>query len=355
MKVAHIAVALSGGVDSAVAALLLRQQGHEVCGVTMRIRASSSSSAEPALEDARQVARQLGIPHRIFDLEASFAARVVKPFCSAYLAGRTPNPCPACNRLLKFGELLALARQELGAELLATGHYARLSREPSLGRWQLRRGVDPAKDQSYVLHGLSQQQLAQCRFPLGELRKDEEVRRLAAGAGLELAGKKESQDACFIGGDLRRFLQQQVGGSIRPGRIVDRAGRELGEHPGVAFYTLGQRRGLGRGHGQPLYVVEIRPETDELVVGPLEQTLASGLRCRSFNWVSLPPTGRLACQVKIRYAAPPQPAVLELDGDGEGCRIEFARPQPSITPGQGAVAYRDDLLVGGGEIETVEV
>jgi len=345
----RIAVALSGGVDSAVAALLLRRQGHELVGVTLRLRPPPPAGLPDPLEDARRVAAFLDIPFASFDLTDRFAAEVVEPFCQSYLGGRTPSPCPDCNRRLKFGALLDLARRHHGADRLATGHYVRCRTSPVTGRLQLLRGLDPAKDQSYMLALLTPAQLAQGVFPLGELTKPA-VRELARTAGLPGASRPDSQDACFVDGDLHGFLDRRLGARIAPGPLVDRAGRVVGEHRGVAHYTVGQRRGLGRGRLAPVYVVALRPETNELVVGEKSETFAAGLWCRWFSWLSRPPTAALAGEVQIRYGAPPAPARLLVDTEA-GCRIAFASPLPAVAPGQLAAFYQGEVLVGGGYID----
>ena len=342
-----IAVAMSGGVDSSVAALLLKEQGHDIVGVSMINRPRSRLGGPDSLADARRVAAHLDIPHRSYDLISRFAEAVVDPFCEAYLSGRTPNPCPRCNAELKFGELCGAAQRDLGIEALATGHYARTSFDGRSGRWQLRRGVDPAREQSYVLYGLSQEQLDHAIFPLGELHKSQ-VEALAREAGLPLSPNAESQDACFIDKDLRSFLQARLGEQIQPGNIVDGSARVLGRHPGVAFYTLGQRKGLLSGQARPLYVVELRPNAREIVVGPLEETFASELRCRDFEWLSVEPRDDLVGQVQVRYRC--RPADARVLRRGPGCEVRFDQPQPSVTAGQAAVVYQDDLLLGGGVI-----
>lgn len=347
-------VALSGGVDSAVAALLLREAGHRVVGVTMRLwsqegpefaAARQSCCSVEGAEDARRVCQLLGIPYYILNYERPFQERVVDYFCREYGAGRTPNPCLACNQHLKFDLLLQKARA-LGADELATGHYARI--DPVGGRFRLRAAVDAAKDQSYALYALGQAELACLRFPLGDYTKVQ-ARALAAARGLPVAAKPDSQEICFIpDGDYRAFLAGRL--APRPGPIVDTAGHVLGEHPGVHCFTVGQRRGLGnlrlaRGGGQPIYVLGL--EGNRVVVGPDDR--AGGLWVGQAHWVSgQAPEGPLEVGVRVRYRAPL--AAARLLPQGEGARVEFAVPQRGAAPGQAAVFYRGDEVMGGGVI-----
>lgn len=360
--------AMSGGVDSSVAAALLCAAGEEVVGATMQIWPRWLPEAEveggccslAAVEDARRVAAALGIPYYVLNMAEEFAEHVIAPFAAEYLRGRTPNPCLACNVKLKFGALLRKAR-ELGAERLATGHYARTAYDAERGRHLLLRGLDPAKDQSYALYGLTQDQLAAAVFPLGGLRKDE-VRRLARRFGLPVAEKGESQEICFVPdrdyvGFLRGYANARAGSpgtdgaALRPGPIVDREGRVLGEHKGLAAYTVGQRRGLGIAAPEPLYVLELRAETNELVVGPERALYRRSLHAEAVNWIAYgaPLPEEMEVAVKIRYGAAPAPAVVRPRGE-DGAEVIFAAPQRAIAPGQAAVFYRDEVVVGGGTI-----
>lgn len=343
----RVAVAMSGGVDSSVAAALLLEAGYDVIGVTMEVYPPAPGRTTPAAE-AQRVADHLGIPFYRFNLEEVFAKEVVAYFTGAYLQGLTPNPCVVCNRKIKFQALAEKARN-LGAVYLATGHYVRKGYDPELNRYTLSRGKDRKKDQSYVLFCLTQEQLAGSLFPLGGYEK-EEVRELARKWNLPSAGKAESQEICFIpGNDYGRFLEENRPEAVQPGVIRDTSGKILGRHRGVAFYTIGQRRGLGIAAATPYYVVALRPQEREVIVGKADETYSEECRVTMVNWVSIPPPREpLPVTVKIRYTAPAVPATVEPAG-GE-VRVRFAEPQRAVTPGQAAVFYRDDLLLGGGFI-----
>ncbi|MDI6869991.1 MAG: tRNA 2-thiouridine(34) synthase MnmA [Bacillota bacterium] len=352
----RVVVAMSGGVDSSLAAALLVEQGYECLGVTLKVWPSylPAEAGEGgccglgAVEDARAVASKLGIPHYVLNFSELFSRLVVEPFCQAYLAGRTPNPCILCNREVKWRALLHKA-EELGAECLATGHYARRGFDPTNRRHTLRRGVDPGKDQSYVLYSLTQEQLAATLFPVGGLRKSE-VRQMAAERGLPVATKADSQEICFIpDGDYRSFLRTRVPEAVRPGPLLDVEGREVGRHGGLAFYTVGQRKGLGLAGG-PFYVVGLDAARNAVIVGRRADLYRAELVAVDVNWVSIPPPpAPLNAAVKIRYRIPPAPAELLPEGE-ERVRVRFHKPQPAVTPGQAVVFYHDDLVLGGGTI-----
>ncbi len=364
----RVVVAMSGGVDSSVAAALLVEQGFDVIGVMLRLwsedlalRLPSAAGAGlvertptnrccsvESICDARAVADKLGIPFYVIDAERPFKESVVDFFIREYAAGRTPNPCLACNRAIRFGFLLDYARS-LGARFLATGHYARIGRDAG-GRYQLRRGADRAKDQSYVLSVLGQADLAQALFPVGEYDKAQ-VRALAAERGLPTASRVESQDLCFLAdGDYRRFLAEHVPEAVRPGPIMDRRGQQVGIHRGLPFYTIGQRSGLGIGASQPLYVLGLDIERNTLVVGTGADRGRCWLRTGHVNWIAgEPPAGCFEAAVQIRYRALPVAAeVTSLPGACAEVRTEH--PLRDIAPGQAAVFYRGEVCLGGGVI-----
>jgi tRNA-specific 2-thiouridylase len=346
----RVVVGLSGGVDSSVAAALLLEQGLEVVGVTLHLagEASRCCSLEEA-EDARRVAERLGIRCYVANERERFQREIMEPFADAYLAGRTPLPCVACNRRFKFGRLLARARA-LGASRVATGHYARSDLDGA-GRRRLRRGRDRAKDQSYFLFALGQVELTAALFPLGELTKAE-VRAHARALGLPTADKPESQELCFVpdgdpGAAVERLRPERLPGE---GEIVDGAGRVLGRHRGVHRFTVGQRRGLGIAADRPLYVTGLDAGRNRVVVGDAEALAAADARLEAVSWVAgAPPPGPLRARVQVRYRDPGEEAGVEPDGAG-GARLHFARPVRALTPGQAAVFYRDDEVLGGGFI-----
>ncbi len=355
----HVLVAMSGGVDSAVAAALLAEQGHEVTGVTLKLWCMGRAPWAPrscctleAVGRAAAVARRMGFPHHVIEAEETFRARVLQPFLDDYAGGRTPYPCALCNRHLKFGDLVALAAS-IGAERVATGHYARLE-ERADGVPALLRGADPAKDQSYALALAPREVLPRLCFPLGGLAKTE-VRAHARRLGLEVWDQPESQDLCFVpDGDAAGFVARSVGVSeaTRPGPIVDRAGRRLGTHRGVARYTVGQRRGLGLAAREPLYVLALDAARNEVVVGPRAALDAPGLVAAPVNWLVDPPPGSVArATVKIRSTHPGVGALLRPRG-GDAWEAVFEAPQAAVTPGQLAAFYDGERLLGGGPIES---
>jgi tRNA-specific 2-thiouridylase len=354
MKRSRVIVAMSGGVDSAVAAGLLARQGYEVIGVTMRLWTLEDPQAPrhrrrccsvEDTDDAREAAQALGIPHYVLNLEREFQESVVDYFCREYQRGRTPNPCLACNEHVKFRSLLARALA-LEADFLATGHYARID-PPEAGRYRLLRAVDDDKDQSYVLFTLGQAQLSRLLFPIGHHRK-EEVRRLAAEMGLPVADKPDSADICFVPDhDYRSFVAGRLG--QREGEIRDAGGRVVGRHQGVAAFTVGQRRGLGVALGERRFVTAIDPGRSLVIVGSEEDLLADELWAEDVNWVAgEPPPSGTAVEAKIRYRTPAAPA--EVHPEGDGARVSFRRPQRAITPGQAVVFYQGEEVVGGGII-----
>ena len=351
---ARVVVAMSGGVDSSVAAALLVEQGYDVIGIMMRLWSEPNATAEnkccsvEAVDDARSVAAQLGIPFYLLNFESVFKQWVVDFFTQEYKAGRTPNPCLACNRHIRFRFLLQHALS-LGAEAMATGHYARVDHVD--GRYRLLKGVDAAKDQSYVLHMLGQQELARTMFPLGGLTKPQ-VRLMAAERGLPVASKHDSMELCFLAdNNYRRFLQEHAPDALVPGPIVTPAGQTLGQHQGLPLYTIGQRKGLGITASQPLYVLGTDPARNAVVVGDDRALYHETLRVRSVSWTAdAPPDEPLPVQVKIRYKAEGAPATVTPLADGRA-EVRFAEAQRAITPGQGAVFYQGDEVLGGGIIE----
>jgi tRNA-specific 2-thiouridylase len=353
---ARVVLAMSGGVDSSVAAYLLKRQGYEVVGLFMRTGVHAPEDGAPAHKkgccsavdagDARRVADRLDIPFYALDFERDFG-RIIDYFADEYLAGRTPNPCVVCNNWLKFGKLWSYGRQ-LEADFIATGHYAQVVRRD--GAVELHRAADPDKDQSYVLYGIRREVLPHLLFPIGGYRK-EEVRALAREAGLGVADKPDSVEICFVpGGDHAAVIRERRPGAAKPGYVVDTAGRVLGEHDGIERFTVGQRRGLGIAGAERRYVLRIVPSDNQVVLGGREELLAPALLASRVHWLTDPPAGPLPCQAKIRYRHAPAPAtVTALPGDG--ARVDFTEPQSAITPGQAVVFYDGPRVLGGGWIE----
>lgn len=350
----RVAVAMSGGVDSSVAAYLLQRQGYEVVGLSMHLynldlpdtHKFDTCCSLDDLDQARRVAEDLGFAHFVVDYTVPFADHVVKPFVAAYAAGETPNPCVWCNDRVKFRPLFAHAAR-LGCDYLATGHYARIDRSGSVPR--LRRAVDARKDQSYFLFSLSSAQLSRTLFPLGELTK-EEVRAIAAAAGLATAHKSESQDICFIpDGDVVAFLETQLEPEARvAGAIIDSDGVCLGEHAGIHRFTVGQRRGLGIAAERPLYVQEIRAQSGDVVVVPRERLLRPGLIARDVRWVHAAPTTPVTAAVQVRSRS--RAVAATIDPRGDRAEVRFHGPGEVVSPGQAAVFYAGDEVLGGGWI-----
>ena len=382
-KKERVVVAMSGGVDSSVAAALLKDDGYDVVGITMQVWPAGNHLSDEhfggccsltAVEDAKRVAGRLGIPHYVLNFRRVFKEKVIDNFIQEYKKGMTPNPCIRCNQFIKFDALLHKVR-ELNANFVATGHYARIKYNEKTKRWLLKKGIDASKDQSYVLYSLSQEQLKHILFPLGDLTKAE-VRMIARKKGLLVADKRESQEICFIPDtDYRRFLKTQIAAEIdadcrqdllgrrnkeaqiaadlKPGLILDTQGKAIGKHEGVAFYTVGQRRGLGISAREPLYVVNIDPKNNTIVVGPDEILYKNEMIVGNINNVSIEKLFRpVKANVKIRYRHEASRATVSPVAKGK-VKVKFKKAQRAITPGQSAVFYNGDAVIGGGIIEKV--
>jgi tRNA-uridine 2-sulfurtransferase len=364
-----IAVAMSGGVDSSAVAAMLRAEGRNVIGLTMQLwnqrRLSGHAGMPESVQgrccsiddvyDARRVAETLGIPYYVVNHEERFERDVVRPFVEEYLAGRTPIPCSLCNNHLKFDQLLIVA-QQIGADQIATGHYAQVTLDEQLGRWLLKRPADRSKDQTYFLFGLTQEQLSRTLFPLGGMTKPE-VRELARKHSLAIAEKPDSQEICFVpGGDYKRFLEAYLAEQGDPpiavgGEMVTTDGKVIGEHAGVHNFTVGQRKGLGLATGSPLYVIQIRNDTRQVIVGKDEDLYSRALITSRVNLISCTEINEpMRVTVKIRHKHQPASAMIESAGPAE-VRVTFDEPQRALTPGQAAVFYDGDLIVGGGWID----
>jgi len=363
-----IAVAMSGGVDSSVVAGLLRRQGHSIVGMTMQLwnqkRLPELVPEGPTgrccslddVYDARHVAQHLSIPYYVVNFEERFEQQVVKPFVRDYLEGRTPIPCTLCNNFIKFDQFLEMA-EGIGACEIATGHYAQIQFDDATGRQQMRRGADHTKDQTYFLFGLTQEQLSRTRFPLGGMQKTQ-VRELARELGIPTAAKPDSQEICFVpNGDYAAFIdgyfkEQAIASADLAGEIVTADGKTLGEHAGVHHFTVGQRRGLGVAAGEPLYVISTEPETRRVVVGRDPELFRGQVQTRDVNWVSIAaPLEPRRAQVKIRNKHQAATAWLHPSADPARVEVRFDEPQRAVTPGQAAVFYDGDLVLGGGWIE----
>jgi tRNA-specific 2-thiouridylase len=363
-----IAVAMSGGVDSSTVAAMLRAEGHNVVGLTMQLwnqrRLAGHEGMPESVQgrccslddvyDARRVAETIGIPYYVVNHEERFERDVVRPFVEQYLSGRTPIPCSLCNNHLKFDQLLIVA-QQIGADALATGHYARVEFDQALGRWLLKRPTDRSKDQTYFLFGLTQDQLSRTLFPLGRMMKPE-VRELARHHGLALAQKADSQEICFVpGGDYKKFLDAYLAeqGESLPdtaGELVTTDGQVIGEHGGIHNFTVGQRKGLGVATGSPLYVIQIKGDARQVVVGQQEELYTRTLRTHRINLISMEDLSEpVRVMVKIRHRHEGAPALIERSGIDE-IQVSFDEPQRAVTPGQAAVFYDGDVVVGGGWI-----
>jgi len=358
-----VVVAMSGGVDSSVAAALLKEEGYQVIGATMQIWPSNELADEAdrfggccgidAVSEAKRVAYRLGIPHYVVNFRNLFAQKVIANFCREYNLGRTPNPCIRCNEYIKFDALLSRAK-ELDADFVATGHYARIERDEVSGRYLLKKGVDRGKDQSYVLYIMSQNQLRHALMPLGGFTK-EMVRQIARELELPVADKAESQEICFIpDGDHAKFFKEHMPKGAKPGPILDRNGNALGEHQGILFYTIGQRKGLGISAREPLYVVAIERERNAIIVGSKGEAYGDELIADELNWIAIESLKQpLELKAKIRYRHREADAVITAISGGDRAHVKFKQLQMAITPGQAVVFYHKDTVVGGGTIERV--
>jgi len=358
MNTNRVVVGMSGGVDSSVAAYILKQQGYEVIGVTMQIWPSDDPDVVEreggccsltAVEDARRVANHLGIPFYVMNFQQVFDEKVISYFVDEYIKGRTPNPCIMCNRYIKFEELLRRS-MALDAYYVATGHYARIGYDDQKQRYLLKKSVTPAKDRTYALYTMTQYQLKHTLMPLGNYTK-EQVREIAEKSGLVTANKPDSQEICFVkDDDYAGFVQDRASGPVAPGYFVDTQGNVLGKHKGIIHYTIGQRKGLGISLGHPMYVVDIDPENNTVILGRDHEVYSREMLVDDVNLISVPSIDSpIRASVKIRYTAKEAPATIYPYED-DTLRVVFDEPQRAITPGQAAVIYQDDLVVGGGII-----
>ncbi len=350
-------IAMSGGVDSSVAAYLMKQRGFDCIGVTMKLFYNDDVGMADEhtccslrdVEDARRICGTLGIPHYVFNFSDSFREKVIEPFVSGYENGTTPNPCIDCNRFLKFDRLFLRAK-ELGCDRVATGHYAGIEKDPVSGRYLLKKAKDPAKDQSYVLYAMTQEQLAHTVFPLGDMKKSG-TRAVAEAQGFVNADKHDSQDICFVkNGDYAGFIEQYTGRNCPPGDFIDTDGNVLGRHRGVIRYTVGQRRGLGISSTEPLYVLGVDPDSNTVTLGREEKLFSREVTVGDINMISVPRLDRpVRLKAKVRYRQPEQRAEVTRTAD-DTLKILFDEPQRAITKGQAAVLYDGDIVVGGGTI-----
>ena len=359
----RVVVAMSGGVDSSVVAAIIKREGYQVIGMTMQIWPSNKRTDEvdrfggccgiDNIDDARRVAHKLGVPHYVVNLRNIFTQTVITDFCQEYSLGRTPNPCIKCNQYIKFDALLERAGK-LGANFVATGHYARVEPDTARGRYLLKQGIDQGKDQTYVLYPLTQDQLAHTLLPLGDFTK-KRVREMARELELPVAAKPESQEICFIpDGNYHKFLEDHIPQAVKSGPILNRQGDTLGKHRGIPFYTVGQRQGLGISAKEPLYVIAIESDRNTIMVGGKKEVYANELLASGLNWITMARLEQpIEVKAKIRYQhEAAEAAITPLDEDM--VQVRFKEPQMAITPGQAVVFYDRDLVIGGGTIEVIE-
>lgn len=358
--IVKVVVAMSGGVDSSVAAAILKQEGYEVIGVTMQIWPSDKQAYEVdrfggccglgAVEDAKRVAYKLGIPLYVMNFRDIFAQKVIADFCQQYSLGRTPNPCIRCNQYIKFDALLDRAKR-LGADFVATGHYARIEKDEANGRYLLKKGIDRGKDQSYVLYPVNQEQLRNTLLPIGSFTK-QRVREIARELELSVAAKPESQEICFIPDDnYPKFLKEYIPQAVKPGPILNEHGSTLGEHRGILFYTIGQRKGLGISAKEPLYVTAIEQGENAIIVGSKQEVYGNELIASGLNWIAIDKLKQpITVKAKIRYRHKEAEAEIT-PWNKDQVYVKFNQPQMAITPGQAIVFYDGDIVIGGGTIE----
>jgi tRNA-specific 2-thiouridylase len=353
-----VMIGMSGGVDSSVAAAILKKEGYAVTGVTMKIWHEQPGNDLPeggccslsAVEDARRVAFQLDIPYYVLNFQDIFEDKVVRYFVDEYSKGRTPNPCIACNRYVKFDALLKKA-VSMGIDRIATGHYAKIEREDATGRYLLKKSVTQKKDQTYALYNMTQEQLSRTLMPVGNYDK-ETVRKIAAELGFDIADKPDSQEICFIpDNNYGKFIASRLENPVVPGKFVDTKGNVLGEHRGIVYYTVGQRKGLGLSFGKPMYVVRVDVKNNTVVLGEAGEEYSVGLVASDLNWIAIDkPVNAMTVGAKVRYSAQEARATLSVLEDGK-VRVDFLTPQRAITPGQSVVFYDGDIVLGGGVIE----